>query len=151
MAIPDGYAIIADDSVVLEIQTGDVPKGIPEIRGLPIRAAQIGKKLELTAYDGYDTCITILGAILGADANAADDNSDFDFLSHVICVRYCENMTTFLDLDIPGCDHVISVKLSSLSKISDDMAWLRYAIVSGDFAGKPGTVLDMTGSKYILR
>lgn len=151
VAIPDGYAIIADDSVVLEIQTGDVPKGIPEIRGLPIRAAQIGKKLELTAYDGYDTCITILGAILGADANAADDNSDFDFLSHVICVRYCENMTTFLDLDIPGCDHVISVKLSSLSKISDDMAWLRYAIVSGDLAGKPGTVLDMTGSKYLLR
>ena len=60
-------------------------------------------------------------------------------------------MTTFLDLDIPGCDHVISVKLSSLSKISDDMAWLRYAIVSGDLAGKPGTVLDMTGSKYLLR
>ncbi|MBP5416042.1 MAG: FtsQ-type POTRA domain-containing protein [Clostridiales bacterium] len=151
VAIPDGYAIISDDSVVLEIETGDVPKGIPEIRGLPIRSAQIGKKLDLTSSEGYDICITILGAILGADANAADDNTEFDFLSHVICVRYCENMTTFIDLDIPGSDHVLSVKLGSLQTISDDMTWLRYAIISGDFADKPGTVLDMTGSKYLLR
>lgn len=151
VAIPDGYAIIAEDSVVLEIVTGDVPQGIPEIRGLPIRSAQVGKKLDLTSSDGYDICITILGAILGADENARQDGDEFNFLSHVICVRYCENMTTFLDLDVPGSDHGISVKLGSLQTISDDMTWLRYAIVSGYFADKPGTVLDMTGNKYILR
>lgn len=151
VAIPDGYAIISDDSVVLEIETGDVPTGIPEIRGLPIRSAQIGKKLDLTSSEGYDICITILGAILGADANAADADPSFDFLSHVICVRYCENMTTFIDLDIPGREQVLSVKLGSLQTISDDMEWLRYAVISGDFADKLGTVLDMTGSKYLLR
>ena len=151
VAIPDGYAIIADDSYVLEIVTGDVPTGIPEIRGLPIRSAQIGKKLDLTSSDGYDICITILGAILGADSNAHQDGDDFNFLSHVICVRYCENMTTFIDLDIPGSDHTISVKLGSLQTISDDMTWLRYAVISGYFTDKPGTVLDMTGKDYILR
>ena len=151
VAIPDGYAIISDDSVVLEIENGEVPTGIPEIRGLPIRGAQIGKRLDLTSSDGYDICITILGAILGADANATDTGTDFDFLSHVVCVRYCENMTTFIDLDIPGNDHIISVKIGSLQTISDDMTWLRYAIISGHFDGKPGTVLDMTGKEYILR
>ncbi|MBR5426507.1 MAG: FtsQ-type POTRA domain-containing protein [Clostridiales bacterium] len=151
VAMPDGYAIISEDSVVLEIVTGDVPQGIPEIRGLPIRSAQIGKKLDLTSSDGYDICITVLGAILGSDANAQQDGDEFNFLSHVICVRYCENMTTFIDLDIPGVDHIISVKIGSLQTISDQMTWLRYAVVSGYFADKPGTVLDMTGSKYILR
>ena len=151
VAIPDGYAIISEDSVVLEIETGDVPTGIPEIRGLPIRSAQIGKKLDLTSSDGYDICITILGAILGADSSADGNGDDFDFLSHVICVRYCENMTTFIDLDIPGVLHTISVKIGTLQSISDDMNWLRYAIVSGYFADKSGTVLDMTGRQYILR
>ena len=66
-------------------------------------------------------------------------------------MRYCENMTTFIDLDIPGSDHTISVKLGSLQTISDDMTWLRYAVISGYFTDKPGTVLDMTGKDYILR
>ena len=151
VAIPDGYAIISEDSVVLEIETGEVPKGIPEIRGLPIRSAQIGKKLDLTSTDGYDICITILGAILGSDSANGEEGDGFDFLSHVICVRYCENMTTFIDLDIPNVDQTISVKVGSLTTISDDMNWLRYAVVSGYFEGKTGTVLDMSGREYILR
>lgn len=151
VAIPDGYAIISEDSVVLEILEGAVPSGIPEICGLPIRSAQIGKPLDLTSSEGYDICITILGAILGAEATTDAENDTFDFLSHVICIRYCDNMTTFVDLDIPGVLHTISVKIGSLQTISDDMNWLRYAIVSGYFANKPGSVLDMTGKEYILR
>ena len=151
VAIPDGYAIISEDSVVLEIETGEVPQGIPEIRGLPIRSAQIGKKLDMTSTEGYDICITVLGAILGSDSAEADQGDGFDFLSHVICVRYCENMTTFIDLNIPNVDHTISVKIGSLTTISDDMTWLRYAVVSGYFEGKTGTVLDMSGRDYILR
>ncbi len=151
VAIPDGYAIISEDSVVLEIENGEVPKGIPEIRGLPIRSAQIGQKLDLTSTEGYDICITILGAILGSDSANGEESDGFVFLSHVICVRYCENMTTFIDLDIPNVDQTISVKIGSLTTISDDMTWLRYAVVSGYFEGKTGTVLDMSGRDYILR
>ncbi|MBO4474658.1 MAG: FtsQ-type POTRA domain-containing protein [Clostridiales bacterium] len=151
VAIPDGYAIISEDSVVLEIISGDVPTGIPEIRGLPIRSAQIGKTLDLTSSEGYDICITILGAILGAEATNDAEHDTFDFLSHVICIRYCDNMTTFVDLDIPGVVHTISVKIGSLQTISDDMNWLRYAIISGYFENKTGSVLDMTGKEYILR
>ena len=151
VAIPDGYAIISEDSYVLEIEQGDVPQGIPEIRGLPVRSAQIGKALDLTSSEGYDICITILGAILGADATTGEETDNFDFLSHVTCIRYCDNMTTFIDLDIPGILHTISVKIGSLTTISDDMNWLRYAIVSGDFDNKSGSVLDMTGKEYILR
>jgi hypothetical protein len=151
VAIPDGYAVIAEDSVVLEILNGEVPSGIPEIRGLPIRSAQIGKKLDLTSSEGYDICITILGAILGADADAAESEDSFDFLTHVICVRYCENMTTFIDLEIPGVTHTITVKIGTLNTISDQMAWLRYAITTGYFEDKEGSVLDMTGREYILR
>ena len=151
VAIPDGYAVISEDSVVLEIENGEVPKGIPEIRGLPIRSAQIGQKLDLTSTEGYDICITILGAILGSDAASGEEGDGFDFLSHVICVRYCENMTTFIDLDIPNVDQTISVKIGSLTTISDDMTWLRYAVVSGYFEDKTGTVLDMSGRDYILR
>ena len=151
VAIPDGYAIIADDSVVLDILEGDVPEGIPEIRGLPILSAQIGKELELSSKDGYEICVTILGAILGAEAGNDTQQEEFDFLSHVICIRYCENMTTYVDLSIPNVDHVISIKIGGLNTISDDMNWLRYAVVSGYFEGKEGTVLDMTGKDYILR
>ena len=151
VAIPDGYAIISEDSVVLEILQGDVPKGIPEICGLPIRSAQIGETLDLTSSEGYDICVTILGAILGAEATTDAENDTFDFLSHVICIRYCDNMTTFVDLDIPGVLHTISVKIGSLQTISDDMNWLRYAIISGYFENKTGSVLDMTGKEYILR
>ncbi|MBO4650156.1 MAG: FtsQ-type POTRA domain-containing protein [Clostridiales bacterium] len=151
VAIPDGYAIISEDSVVLEIETGEVPQGIPEIRGLPIRSAQIGRKLDLTSTEGYDICITVLGAILGSDSASGDQGDGFDFLSHVICVRYCENMTTFIDLEIPNVQQTVSVKIGSLTTISDDMNWLRYAVVSGYFEGKSGTVLDMSGRDYILR
>lgn len=151
VAIPDGYAIIAEDGVVLEICQGDVPKGIPEIRGLPIRSAQVGKSLDLTSQEGYDVCITILGAVLGADATVEEGEDAFDFLSHVICIRYCENMTTFIDLSVPGVLQTITVEIGSITTISDDMNWLRYAITSGYFDNKTGTLLDMTGSKYILR
>jgi len=151
VAIPDGYAIISEDSVVLEILEGEVPQGIPEIRGLPVRSAQIGEKLDLTSTEGYDICVTILGAILGAEATTDAENDHFDFLAHVICIRYCDNMTTFVDLDIPGVVHTISVKIGSLTTISDDMNWLRYAIISGYFENKTGSVLDMTGKEYILR
>ena len=151
VAIPDGYAIIADDSVVLDILQGDVPEGIPEIRGLPILSAQIGKELELSSKEGYEICVTILGAILGAEAGTDEQQTEFDFLSHVICIRYCENMTTYVDLSIPNVTQVISIKIGGLDTISDDMNWLRYAVVSGYFEGKEGTVLDMTGKDYILR
>ena len=151
VAIPDGYAIIAEDGVVLEICEGSVPSGIPEIRGLPIRSAQVGKALDMTSQEGYDVCITILGAVLGADATVEDTDSDFDFLAHVVSIRYCENMTTFIDISVPEVNHIISVKVGQITTISDDMNWLRYAITSGYFKDKSGTVLDMTGSKYVLR
>lgn len=151
VAIPDGYAIISDDSVVLDIETGDVPKGIPEIRGLPILSAQIGKKLEMSSQDGYNICITILGAILNADSSMGAGTEDFDFLAQVISIRYCDNMTTFVDLSIPNTSKILTVKIGSLETISDDMNWLRYAVISGEFDDKPGSVFDMTGRQFILR
>lgn len=151
VAIPDGYAIIADDGAVLEILHGDVPEGIPELRGLPIRSAQIGKKLDMTSQEGYEISISILGAILSADSLARSEEDTFDFLAHVISVRYCENMTTFLDISIPNYENTVTVKLSSMTTISDNMNWLRFAIVSGYFEGKTGDLLDMTGNNYILR
>ena len=87
MTIPDGYAVIADDGVVLEIENGKIPEGIPQMRGLPIVSAQLGKKLELSSQDGYDICITILGAILSADVPLQQGENDIDFLSYVKSIR----------------------------------------------------------------
>lgn len=151
VALPDGYAILSDDSVVLDIASGDVPEGIPEIRGLPILSAQIGEKIEMTSTDGYDICITILGAILGADSTEGSLNEDFDFLSTVISIRYCDNMTTFVDISIPDSTKILTVKIGSLTTISDDMNWLEYAVVSGYFKDNEGTLFDMTGRQFILR
>ena len=150
-AIPDGYAVIADDGAVLEICQGDVPNGIPELRGLPIRSAQLGKKLDMTSDEGYEISITILGAILSADSLMGKEDDMFDFLSHIVCIRYCENMTTFIDVNVPNYPTTITVKVGSMKTISDCMNWLRYAIVSGYFADKTGDLLDMTGNNYILR
>ncbi len=150
-AIPDGYAILADDGAVLEICQGDVPEGIPEIRGLPIRSAQIGKKLDMTSQEGYEISITILGAILSADSLQRAEDDTFDFLSHVVCIRYCENMTAFIDILVPNYPTTITVKVGSMKTISDNMNWLRYAIVSGYFQEKTGDLLDMTGNHFILR
>lgn len=151
VALPDGYAILSDDSVVLDIASGDVPEGIPEIRGLPILSAQIGEKIEMTSTDGYDICVTILGAILGADSTDGTPHEDFDFLSTVISIRYCNNMTTFVDISVPNSTKVLTVKIGSLTTITDDMNWLKYAVVSGYFNDNEGTLFDMTGREYILR
>lgn len=151
VTIPDGYAVIANDGVVLEIENGKIPEGIPQMRGLPVISAQRGKMLDLSSQEGYDICITILGAILSADVPSLQGETDIDFLSYVQSIRYCGNMTTFLDLKIPELSQTITVKLDSLNTITDDMNWLKYAITSGYFENKTGTILDMTNNKYILR
>ena len=149
--LPDGYAVVADDGVVLEIENGSIPDGIPQMRGLPVVSAQRGETLDLSSQEGYDVCLTILGAILSADVPSLQGETDIDFLSYVKCIRYCGNMTTFIDLKIPALEQTITVKLDSLTSITDDMNWLKYAVTSGYFDDKTGTVLDMTNNKYILR
>ncbi len=151
VAIPDGYAVIAEDGAVLEICQGDVPEGVPELRGLPVRSAQLGKPLDMTSDEGYEISLSILGAILGADSIDKTEDDTFDFLANIVCIRYCENMTSFIEVKIPNREKTVTVKVGSMTTISDDMQWLRYAIVSGYFEEKTGELLDMTGNNYILR
>jgi len=151
IAVPDGYAVIDQDGVVVEYNQGSVPLGIPEIQGLPITAVVLGKTIELENQEGYEVCLTILGAMLGADATESDVEETFEFLAYVKSVRYCGYANSFIVMTLPGQLDTITVKIGSLKNISDDMLWLRYAISHGSFDDTTGRFLDMSGNSPVFK
>ncbi len=152
--VPDGYAVIDKEGYVVEISGNSVPKGVPLMEGLPVRAAMLGEELDLSDDQGLNSSLTIFGAILGADTNISD-NTGFQLMPCVKSIRYVGNNTTYLIIELPESRRNLTVMIGSLKEISDDMTWLRYAIETNAFEGEngdmSGSILDMTGDKYIMR
>lgn len=154
LEVPDGFAVIDIDGYVVEMSGNSIPTGVPLMEGLPVRSAMLGEKLDLSADQGFSSSLTIFGAILAADTNITDDTG-FRLMPCVKSIRYVGNNTTYLMIQFPESNTILSVKIGSLKEISDDMTWLRYAIAINTFKSEEGnmsgSVLDMTGDKYIMR
>ena len=148
--IPDGYAVIDMDGYVVEMSGEDAPVGIPLMMGIPVRSAVLGQKMDMIRSTELNTCVTVLGAILSADANSGVE-SGFSLMKYVKSIRTIEKGTTFLTILLPTDQQELLVRIGSLSNISDQMNWLRYAVSMNEFDGDADGVLDMSGDTLTYR
>lgn len=148
--VPDGYAVIDMDGYVVELSDDDPPRNVPLMLGLPVSSASLGEKIDMTEDKRFNTCISVLGAIIAADENNGDD-SGFSLMSCVVSVRPVKTGTTFLTVLLPSTGEELLVRIGSLKKITTDMNWLRYAASQNKINGGSGGVLDMTGDNYTYR
>ena len=147
---PDGYAALDKDGIVLELSSFDADKKVrPVISGLTVKGAELGKPVKIGNMNDYKKAIIVLGAILAADnASVGDTYSMFENTSEI---RILPSGYMFLTVYSPA-GKLIQVKLNSLEKISDNMAWLLYAFNSEAFdKAKTKGFLDMTGDDPTLR
>ena len=147
---PDGYAALDKDGIVLELSSFDAGKKVrPVISGLTVKGAELGKPVKIGNMNDYKKAIIVLGAILAADnASVGDTYSMFENTSEI---RILPSGYMFLTVYSPA-GKLIQVKLNSLEKISDNMAWLLYAFNSEAFdKAKTKGFLDMTGDDPTLR
>ena len=147
---PDGYAALDKDGIVLELSSFDANKRVrPVISGLTVKGAELGKPVKLGNTNDYKKAIIVLGAILAADnASVGDTYSMFENTSEL---RILPSGYMFLTVYSPA-GKLVQVKLNSLEKISDNMAWLLYAFNSEALdKTKTKGFLDMTGDDPTLR
>lgn len=147
---PDGYAALDKDGIVLELSSFDANKRVrPVISGLTVKGAELGKPVKLGNTNDYKKAIIVLGAILAADnASVGDAYSMFENTSEL---RILPSGYMFLTVYSPA-GKIVQVKLNSLEKISDNMAWLLYAFNSEALdKTKTKGFLDMTGDDPTLR
>ena len=144
---PDGYAALDRDGTVLELssEAGDVR---PVISGLVVDSATLGDKCVIENITDYQRAIIVLGAILQVD-NSTIEN-DYRMFANTAEIRILPSGYMFLTIYTP-LGSLLQVKLDSTESITDDMTWLRYALVSGGFENLPDGALDMTGDEYIYR
>ena len=147
---PDGYAALDKDGIVLELSSFESGRKVqPVICGLNIKYLELGRKIKISNINDYKKSIIVLGAILAADnASIGDDYSMFENTSEV---RVLPSGYIFLTVYSPS-GSLIQIKLNSLESISDDMAWLLYAINSDTFEKiAVDGALDLTNDEFIFR
>lgn len=147
--MPDGYAAIDMNGVVLEYNTFGTDEAInPVICGLDVVSAVIGEPIILNDTVDYNRSIIVLGAVLAADINGGDD--DYSMFANLQEIRIVPGGSIFLTFILPSGSS-LQVKLEAIDNINDDMNWLIYAIEENAFDGLPDGALDMTGDEYIYR
>ena len=147
---PDGYAALDKDGIVLELSSNDTGKRVrPVICGLNVKYAELGKPVTIGNSNDYKKAIIVLGAILAADNASIGDN--YSMFENTLEVRMLPSGYIFLTVYSPS-GKLIQIKLNSLEKISDKMAWLLYAFNSEALdKNKTKGFLDMTGDDPTLR
>ena len=147
---PDGYAALDKDGIVLELSSKDTNKNVrPVICGLNVKYAELGKPVTIGNSNDYKKAIIVLGAILAADNASIGDN--YSMFENTLEVRMLPSGYIFLTVKSPS-GKIIQIKLNSLEKISDKMAWLLYAFNSEALdKTKTKGFLDMTGDDPTLR
>ena len=147
---PDGYAALDKDGIVLELSSKDTKKNVrPVICGLNVKYAELGKPVTIGNSNDYKKAIIVLGAILAADNASIGDN--YSMFENTLEVRMLPSGYIFLTVNSPS-GKLIQIKLNSLEKISDKMAWLLYAFNSEALdKTKTKGFLDMTGDDPTLR
>ena len=147
---PDGYAALDKDGIVLELSSNDTGKRVrPVICGLNVKYAELGKPVTIGNSNDYKKAIIVLGAILAADNASIGDS--YSMFENTLEVRMLPSGYIFLTVYSPS-GKLIQIKLNSLEKISDKMAWLLYAFNSEALdKNKTKGFLDMTGDDPTLR
>lgn len=147
--IPDGYAAIDREGIVLEMSSDNDDSIRPLICGLDIDSVVLGKKLKAVDDSAYQKMIIVLGAVLAADSNSGVNNG-YSFFENLIEVRMLPSGNFFLTIYLPE-GSVLQVKLKEINNITEDMSQLCFSIMEGAFYDLPDGVLDMTDEEFIYR
>lgn len=147
--MPDGYAAIDEEGIVIELMTlDDSVEGHAVITGLDITYARLLEPIGIENSKQYQKAIIILGAILASDTNG--EQSDYNMFDNVQELRMLPSGEIFLTIVLPN-NSTLLVKMDSVETINEDMTWLRFAILEGSIAVLPDGSLDLTGEEYIYR
>lgn len=147
--VPDGYAVIDDEGVILEFTTFAAEDVHPVLCGLDLDSVVIGQRTNITESLKFQKMILVLGAVLDADRGSIR-NDGYSFYDSVREVRIVSSGLIFLTVELPD-GTVLQVKLAGVENIDDNMQWLLYAIRADAFEGLPAGSLDMTEDEKIYR
>ena len=147
--VPDGYAAIDDEGLVLEFISSSNTDIHPVLCGLDVDNIVIGRTCDVTDSLKFRKMILVLGAVLDADVNSTR-NDGYSFYESVREVRAVPSGLIFMTIELPD-DTVLQVKLNGIETIADDMQWLLYSIRADAFEGLPAGSLDMTEEEKIYR
>lgn len=147
--VPDGYAVIDDEGVILEFCTFDADDVHPVLCGLDLDGVVIGQRTDITDSLKFQKMILVLGAVLDADRGSIR-NDGYHFYNSVREVRIVSSGLIFLTVELPD-GTVLQVKLAGVENIDENMQWLLYAIRADAFEGLPAGSLDMTEDEKIYR
>ncbi|MBO7453384.1 MAG: FtsQ-type POTRA domain-containing protein [Clostridiales bacterium] len=147
--MPDGYAAIDNEGIVIELVTldkDDLSHAV--ICGLDVSGAVMNQKIVIKDEADYNKALVVLGAIITADGMGNAD--EYSLFQNVKEIRIIPGGNIFLTIELPSGSE-LQVKLKTVDTINEDMRWLRFAIISGSFEGLPDGAFDMTGDEYIYR
>lgn len=147
--VPDGYAVIDDEGVILEFTTFADEDVHPVLCGLDLDSVVIGQRTNITESLKFQKMILVLGAVLDADRGSIR-NDGYSFYDSVREVRIVSSGLIFLTVELPD-GTMLQVKLAGVENIDDNMQWLLYAIRADAFEGLPAGSLDMTDEEKIYR
>ena len=148
--VPDGYAVVDNEGVILDFRTFDNADDVhPILCGLDLNGVVIGQRTDITESLKFRKMILVLGAVLDADRGSIR-NDGYSFYDSVQEIRVLSSGLIFLTIELPD-GTVLQVKLAGVENIDDNMQWLLYAIRADAFEGLPAGSLDMTDDEKIYR
>lgn len=146
ISIPDGYVMIDKYGVAMRIGV-NAPEGIPLIEGITARSLSLGQQLTVDVPDALNSAITLMGAIIDADA---DTRTDIRLLSLIGSIRPVSGKKLYLSIRLPESGENLLVMAETGRDQYDDMTWLRLALDQGVLENRGRGILDLTGGRRIF-
>lgn len=147
--VPDGYAVIDAEGIILDFRTTGGEDVHPVLAGLELNSLVVGSRTDITESLKFRKLILVLGAVLDADRGSIR-NDGYHFYDSVREIRIVSSGLIFLTVELPDST-VLQVKLAGVENIDENMQWLLYAIRADAFEGLPAGSLDMTEEEKIYR
>ncbi len=147
--VPDGYAVIDQEGMILDFSTFVDADVHPVLCGLDLDSVVIGQRTDITDSLKFRKMILVLGAVLDAERGSIRDDG-YNFYDSVQEIRVVASGLIFLTVELPDGTE-LQVKLDGVENIDENMQWLLYAIRADAFEGLPAGSLDMTEEEKIYR
>ncbi|MDO5734255.1 MAG: hypothetical protein Q4P08_03905, partial [Eubacteriales bacterium] len=145
--IPDGIVLMDRDGIVLGLKN-TIPQGVPVIAGLEVRQAKIGDKLEVDLERELNRALSMLSALIEADAASAGELHLMPLLEELRPGAY---QRVVIKLRLPANNKSLNLSCAQNDYLTKHFVWLRKVIAAGVFDDRvPGT-LDLSGRYQIFK
>ena len=143
----DSYAAVSADGKIVHIYSGMVPDDIPLFTGIMARSVIQGEPLDIENEAKIDSCVVVLSAVLTAD-QMDSEKTGFWLMKQVVEVRYISERVQLMTILLPSEQRSLTVRLSGLGQIQEDMRWLRYAVEQNLFTDAKSGILEISEGHY---